>query len=342
MLKSAVIGVGNMGQNHVRVQARSECVDLTAIADANEETAKRVARPYRLKTYADYRQLLDTEKPDLVCIALPTEYHAEAACEAMSRGIHVLVEKPIAPTQAEGRRMVQEADRNNVKLMVGHIERFNPALRAVQEGLAADSLGKLFQLHSRRLSPFPPRIRDVGVVLDLATHEIDAMTALLGHDVDRVFAEIVFKTNNVHEDMLSGLLRFASGVVGVLDVNWLTPTKVRQMSILGERGMYLVDYLTQDVYHYKNGVNGGKESWDSLAVFRGVSEGEMIKMRFPKTEPLQAELDSFVDAILEDKEPEVSGMDGLRTLALAESILLSGTRNAPVQPANNEKFTCLR
>jgi len=178
--------------------------------------------------------MLDREKPDVVSIAVPTERHAEVASEAIARGVHVLIEKPLALTAEDARRVIELAAVHGTRLMVGHIERFNPAIRAIRERLARQELGRLFQVHSRRLSPFPNRIQDVGVVLDLATHEIDAMRSILGSEVRRVYAEIDRKAHSHCEDLLSGLLRFADGVIGVLDVNWLTPTKVRQLAVVGE------------------------------------------------------------------------------------------------------------
>jgi predicted dehydrogenase len=330
MLKTAVIGVGNMGYNHVRTQSQMDLVDLVAVADRDEETIRRVVKTYRLNAYTDYRTMLDQEKPDVVCIALPTEHHREAAGEAIERGIHVLVEKPLAATVQEGQEILDLAASRGVKLMVGHIERFNPAIRAIKSQLSAGALGRLFQLHSRRLSPFPTRIRDVGVVLDLATHEIDAMRYLVGDEVARVYAETDRRVHADHEDSLSGLLRFRNGVTGVLDVNWLTPTKVRQMAVLGERGMYVADYLTQDVYFYENSIGNGGLKWDTLAVLRGVSEGQMVKLHFQKKEPLRAETESFVSAVVDGREPEVTGRDGLAAVELALKLTESGRSRLPV------------
>ena len=342
MLKTAVIGVGNMGSSHVRVLAQMDTVRLAALADVHEDAIQRATRTYRLAAYIDYREMLDKEKPDFVSIALPTEHHAEAAIEAIQRGIHVLVEKPLALNKFEGQRMIDEADKHGVKLMVGHIERFNPAIIEIRQRLAEEQLGKVFQIHCRRLSPFPPRIRDVGVVLDLATHEIDAMLHLVGGEVERVYAEIERKAHDQCEDILSGLVRFRNGVIGVLDVNWLTPTKVRQLAVLGERGMYLADYLTQDVYYYENDANGdnGGPMWDALAVFAGVREGRMVKLHFQKREPLRAELESFADAVREDLDPVVSGQDGLAALELANALIESGTTHSPVQLASTGEALC--
>jgi predicted dehydrogenase len=163
--------------------------------------------------------------------------------------------------------------------------------------------------------------------MDLATHDIDVMRYLLGSEVERLYAETERNAHDSCEDLLAGLLRFGNGVIGVLDVNWLTPTKVRQLAVLGEGGMYLADYLTQDVYWYKNSRVSG--TWDTLGVFRGVGEGDMVRLFLRKKEPLRAELESFVSTITEDRDPLTSGADGLTTIRVAQKLLESAATHRP-------------
>jgi UDP-N-acetylglucosamine 3-dehydrogenase len=300
------------------------------VADSDERTARRVARRYGCGAYGNFTELLEEERPDLVSVAVPTKLHALVAEEAMSRGIHVLIEKPLAPSVEEGRTIVDSAAAHGVKLMVGHIERFNPAVAEIQRRLAGDELGRVFQVHARRLSPFPGRISDVGVILDLASHDLDVMHHLLGAEVERVFAETEQKAHATCEDLVSALIRFDNGVIGLLDVNWLTPTKVRTLTVLGEGGMYVADYLTQDVYWHKNTPLG--TSYDSLNVFRGAWEGDMVKVRLDKKEPLRAELEAFVRAVTDDTEPPVTGLDGLYVIDLAMTLIEAGRRHEPVAP----------
>lgn len=331
MIKAAVIGAGSMGYNHVRVYAQMENVDLVAVADPSTTAVQRATGGYRAERYADYREMLRREQPAIVSVTVPTEHHAEVAYEVIDRGISLLIEKPLAFTRAEGQRIIDLAARRGVKLMVGHVERFNPAIVELKRRLDRGELGRIFQVHARRLSPFPGRVSDVGVVLDLATHDIDVMRYLLGSEVERLYAETARRAHERCEDLLSGLLRFSDGVVGVLDVNWLTPTKVRQLAVLGEGGMYLADYLTQDVYWYKNSDVAG--TWSTLSVFRGVGEGDMVKLHFQKKEPLRAELDELVAAVSEDREPRVNGHDGLIALDLAEQLVEAGRRRMPINLA---------
>ena len=329
-VKVAVLGVGSMGASHARAYAEMDDVRLVAVADLDERNARRVARRYGCAPYGDFVQLLDEERPDLVSVAVPTRFHGSVAEEAMRRGIHVLVEKPLAPSLAEGRAIVDAAEAYGVKLAVGHIERFNPAVAEIKRRLADDELGRVFQVHARRLSPFPGRISDVGVILDLASHDIDVMHHLLGADVERVFAETEQKAHATCEDLVSALVRFSNGVIGLLDVNWLTPTKVRTLTVTGEGGMYVADYLTQDVYWHKN--TALETSFDSLNVFRGAREGEMVKIRLDKREPLRAELESFVRAVTDDLEPAVTGADGLYAIDLSLTLIESGRRHVPLAP----------
>ena len=186
----------------------------------------------------------------------------------------------------------------------------------------------MYRVHAQRLSPFPDRTQDTSVVLDLATHDIDVMRYLLQADVERVYAEIGRVAPGSGDDLLSGLLRFRGGVIGVLDVDWVTPTKVRHLMVTGEKGMYLVDYLTQDVHWYKNSSVTG--TWEVLGVLRSVKEGDMVRLHIQKQEPLRAELESFVECVLEDKEPQVNGQDGLAAVELARMLVESSGRHAPI------------
>jgi predicted dehydrogenase len=207
--------------------------------------------------------------------------------------------------------------------MVGHIVRFDPAVQALKGRLEAGELGRIFQVRCRRLGPFPARVRDVGVVIDLATHDLDMIRYLTGQEAVRVYAETEQEIHSVYEDILVGTVRLTDGTLGVLDINWLTPTKVRELTVTGERGMFLVDHLTQDLYLYENAEMNG-ERWSAISLLRGVSEGRMIRYPVHKYEPLKAELEAFVQAVAGEKPVPVSGMDGLMALRLARALVQSG------------------
>jgi UDP-N-acetylglucosamine 3-dehydrogenase len=321
IMRAVVIGVGSMGRNHARVYAELEEVQLVAVSDLDQSQAEKVASQFGVRAYANYVAMLESERPDLASVVVPTREHLNVARAAIERGIHVLVEKPIASTLAEGQEMIRLAEQYGVKLSVGHIERFNPAIIELKQRLECGELGRVFEIHARRLGPFPPRIRDVGVVVDLATHDLDIMRWLVGSPVQRIYAEMERRIHTEHEDLLLGLLKFADGTLGILDINWLTPTKIRELVVTGERGMFVANYLTQELCFYKN--NQVESNWSTLGTFCGVSEGDMIRFRIDRREPLKEELRAFAMAVAQSQLPRVTGWDGLQALALAQKVLES-------------------
>lgn len=322
-LKVAVVGAGSMGMNHLRVlrDFGEERVQLVGVAETHEATLQRAVSRCNTEGFTDYRLMVERTKPDLVTVAVPTHLHFETAAYLLSCGINILLEKPMTQTLEEAKALIQLAQRNDAKIAVGHIERFNPAIMELKRRVVSGELGQLFHLHARRLGPFPPRIRDVGVTLDLATHDIDVMRYLADAEVEHVYAETQQRVHSTHEDLLLGILRFNNRVIGMLDVNWLTPTKVRELSVTGERGMYLVNYLTQDVYFYENDYT--PTTWDALRSLSGVSEGTMRRFKVQKTEPLRLEYEDVFAAIADDRMPTVSGEDGLAVLGTALRLVTS-------------------
>jgi UDP-N-acetylglucosamine 3-dehydrogenase len=327
-LKAAVIGVGTMGRNHARVYAQLERAALVAAADADPKALEAIARTYKVQTFTDYEQMLDEVKPDLVSVAVPTRFHREVATAVLRRGVPVFLEKPIAATVEEGQKIVDCARSAGAKLAVGHIERFNPAVIALKKQLDAGQLGRIFQIHARRVGPFPPRVEDVGVVIDLATHELNLLEYLTDSRVESVYAQIEREIHARHEDLLTGILKFTDGAVGILDINWLTPTKIRELSLIGERGMFSVNYLTQDLYFYENDYLNG--NWEGFPIM-GVSEGRKIRHTIMRREPLVAELESFSEAIENNAEPVISGEEALRAVMLAQCLLESGQKHKVVK-----------
>ena len=327
-LRAAVIGVGVMGQHHVRVYRDLPEIELVGIADADERMRATIEHRYHVPGYASHVGLLEQTRPDIVTIAVPTALHLEVAREAIRRGIHVLIEKPIAETAEEGQELIDLARAHGVVLAVGHIERHNPAIRALKALIDAGQVGPIFEMRAERVGPFPARIRDVGVVLDLATHDIDVICHLAGSALLRVYAETQQKIHSTREDMLSGILRFANGITGILQVNWLTPAKSRRLTVTGIRGVYEVDYITQDLTFYENGDlpdnSHSLEEFPDLQLFRGVSEGRMIRDRIDKREPLRIEIEDFVQAVRERRPPRVTGEEGLNVLRIAQALVQSG------------------
>lgn len=321
MINVGIVGIGSMGRNHARVLAQMPEVNLAALADVDEATLNQTARMYKANAYSDYRRMLEAEQLDVVTVAVPTSMHLEVTLAAITHGAHVLVEKPLAFSVAECQQMIDAAAARNVRLAVGHIERFNPAILELKRRLRTGELGRVFQIRSRRVGPFPSRIADVGVVFDLATHELNIMEYLIGAPIQSLYAETEQEIHASHEDLLSGLLKFANGAVGVLDINWLTPTKIRELSMLGERGMFHVNYLTQELYFYENNYANG---WEGMVALMGVSEGRITKYEVRKREPLVEELEDFIAAVTDGREALVSGSEGMRAVYLAEKMVDSG------------------
>ena len=329
MIKTAVIGVGSMGKNHARVYAEIPNAELIAVVDANKETVKNTSGKYGVRGYTDYQEMLKIEKPEAVSIAVPTMWHEEVAVTALEAGSHVLLEKPIASTLEEGQRIIKKAKELNRKLMIGHIVRFNPAMQELKERMQNGELGRIFQIIARRTSPFPIRVQDVGVVIDLAPHDLDIMRFLTGLNPISVFAETQQRIHSKNEDLVFGMLRFPDGVIGALEVNWLTPTVIRETTVLGEKGMFRVDDMTQSLYYYENGQVSG-DMWSPVRSLRGVTEGPMTRYALKRYEPLKAELEAFLLAIQNDLPVPVSGEDGLEALRLSLAMLESAQKHQVV------------
>ena len=329
-MKVAVIGIGSMGYNHLRVYSEMGDVEVVGASDLNRERLQLAEDRFSVKTYTSYEDLFEKEKPEAVSITVPTSEHEKVATFALEKGAHVLVEKPIAATVEEGKRLIALATKLDRQLMVGHIIRFNPAMQSLKARLENGDLGKIFQIFCRRAGPFPARIRDVGVVVDLAPHDVDIMRFLIGMNPIRVFAETEQKIHTDHEDLLFGLLRFPEGITGALEINWLTPTKMRETLVLGEKGLFRVDDLMQDLFFYENTQAVG-ELWSPLRAIRGVSEGSMTRFPIKRQEPLKAELEAFINAIQEGHKMPVTGQDGLEALRLSLAVVESGKTHRVIE-----------
>jgi len=327
-LKAVVIGAGVMGQNHLRAYREMSNVELVGFVDPAADLAT-VSHRFGVPGWRDLDAMLDAVQPDIATVAVPTALHSETALYLMEHRVHVLIEKPIAQHDDEAIALIDAADRANLVLAIGHIERHNPAIAALKERIDAGVLGRLFEIRADRVGPFPARINDVGVILDLATHDLDVMCYLAGGAPTRVFAETQQHLHSSREDMVTALVRFPTGVTGTLHVNWLSPAKTRRVRVTGEGGMIEVDYITQDLTFFENG-DSETDGYGSLQLLRGVSEGRVIREKILKREPLRLELEDFVNAVLTGKPPRVTGRDGLLAVRVARALVESGERNTVV------------
>ena len=307
-LRVGVIGVGVMGSNHARVFAGLAGADLVGVADPDRKQAEFVAQTLGCQAVSQIGELLDLGV-DAVTIAAPTHLHHQIALDCIARGIHVMVDKPIASTVEEGREIIVAARRANVTLMVGHVERFNPAVEAIKEAIRGEDI---LSIGITRVGPFPPRMSNVGVVIDLAVHDIDLIRWFTESDIVEVQPQLSSAVAE-REDIALLQFRTASGVLAHINTNWLTPFKARNVTVATRHKYVQGDLLTRQVTECFGFQPDGSYSMRHLPVGHD--------------EPLRAELISFVDAVRSGKAPAVSGEQGVASLEIATQCL--------AQPANS-------
>ncbi|MFD1588387.1 Gfo/Idh/MocA family oxidoreductase [Halorientalis brevis] len=305
-INAGVIGVGKMGQHHARVYKEIPGVRLTGIADADDDRATQIATKYGTVP-RDRDEVID--RCDVVSIAVPTRYHHEVASEAIDAGVHVLIEKPFVRDLQEGRDLVNKAREQDVRLQVGHIERFNPAVQAVTD-IVTDL--DVIAVDVRRLGPPVDRDSKDGVVLDLMIHDIDVLTAIMGSDISDVTAMSTRDGNHV-----TAQVEFANGVVGNLTASRVTQEKIRDLAVTAEDCRVNVDYENQTVQIHRHSV---PEYYESDGDLRYRHESIIERPTIENGEPLREELEAFVTAVREGTEPPVSGEDGLAALQIARQI----------------------
>jgi hypothetical protein len=301
-LRIGVIGVGTMGSNHARVLAGLSGVKLVGVADPDRGQRDLVTRVLGCPAVSDLEALLRLGV-DAVTIAAPTHLHHDIALTCIARGIHVLVEKPIASSVEEGRDIIAAAKKASVTLVVGHVERFNPAVTAIKEAIRGEDI---LSIAITRVGPFPPRMSNVGVVIDLAVHDIDLIRWFTDSDIVEVQPQLSSAIAE-REDIALLQFRTASGVLAHINTNWITPFKARSVTI-ATRGKYVMgDLLTRQVTECFGFQPDGSYS------MRHVSVGH--------DEPLRAELIAFVDAVRGDRAPAVTGEEGVASLEIATQCL---------------------
>jgi hypothetical protein len=319
-LRAGLVGLGMMGRHHARILGSLDGVELVAVSDP-------MGDPHGVaggrEVFTSVSQLIKAGI-DYAMVAAPTAFHEELALELASAGIHALVEKPLAVDTPAAQKIYEAFRDKGLIGAVGHIERYNPALQQLRARLDAGELGAVYQITTRRQGPFPARIADVGVVKDLATHDIDSTAWVARSSFVSVSAQTAHKSGRPHEDMVAVVGQLANGIITNHLVNWLTPFKERLTIVTGERGALVADTLTADLTFYANAsIN---TEWDSVAAFRGVSEGDVIRFAFAKPEPLRVEHEAFRDAVLGlpgANERIVTMEQGLATVAVAGAILES-------------------
>ncbi|MFF9058245.1 Gfo/Idh/MocA family protein [Streptomyces sp. NPDC101213] len=313
-----------MGRHHARVLAGLDGVDFVGVVDPMGDKFGAAQGAPVLNTVEELIAL----GVDYTVVACPTHLHEEVGLALAEAGVCALIEKPVADTVEGARRLVEAFESRGLVAGVGHIERCNPALRSLRARLEAGELGDVYQVVTRRQGPFPHRIADVGVVKDLATHDIDLTGWVTGRQYVSIAAHTVSKSGREHEDMVSAVGRLDDGTMVNHLVNWLSPLKERFTSVTGERGCFIADTLTADLTFHSNAAV--TTEWEALQAFRGVSEGDMIRYAIPKREPLQVEHELFRDAVLGEPADICTLRQGMRTVEVAAAVLASAADGGTV------------
>lgn len=314
-LRAGLIGLGMMGRNHARVLGSLDGVELVGILEPSGP--KQHAEVPVVAAIDDLLAL----GVDYCVLAAPTMVHAEIGHALAEAGVHALIEKPLTADPDSARQLVAAFELRGLVGAVGHIERYNPALRSLRARIAAGELGEIYQIATRRQGPFPARVSDVGVVKDLASHDIDLTAWVAQQRVVSVAARTAHKSGRTDEDLVAVVGVLEGGIIASHLVNWLSPMKERVTVVTGERGSFVADTLTADLTFFANGVV--PTEWDAIAKFRGVAEGDVTRYAIPKPEPLRTEHEQFRDAILGEASDIVTMREGLATVVVAEAILYS-------------------
>lgn len=316
-LRAGLIGLGMMGRHHARVLSGLEGVDLVAVADpGGDPHGVAGGRPL----LASVHELIASNL-DYCAVAVPTALHEEVGMALAEAGVHAIIEKPLAQDTESATRIAKAFTEAGLVGAVGHIERYNPALQSARRRLAEGELGTVYQIITRRQGPFPGRIADVGVVKDLATHDIDLTAWVAQQPFTSVSARTAYKSGRQHEDLVAVVGTLADGTVTNHLVNWLSPLKERVTIITGERGAFVADTLTADLTFYANG--SVPTTWSDLRQFRGVSEGDVVRYAIAKPEPLRVEHENFRDAVMGRDSDIVTMEQGLATVLVAEAMIES-------------------
>lgn len=316
-LRAGLIGAGMMGRNHARVLGSLEGVDLVGIVDPNGDQHNVAGgRP----VFGSVEQLV-AAGIDYAMVAVPTAFHLEVGVQLAEAGIHAIIEKPLAESVDKAESLSNAFTERGLIGGVGHIERYNPALQSARARIESGDLGDVYQVVTRRQGPFPGRIADVGVIMDLATHDIDLTAWVTQQEYVSVSARTAHKSGREHEDLVAVVGQLSKGTVTSHLVNWLSPLKERTTVITGERGTFVADTLTADLTFYANGQV--ETTWDDISRFRGVSEGDVVRYAIAKPEPLRVEHENFRDAVLGRDADVVTLAQGLATVRTAQACIES-------------------
>ena len=307
----AVIGTGFWGKNHARVYKELASTELVAICDVNAEKAKSIADQFGVKAYTTSKRMLKNEEIEAVSICTWSTSLAKEALKALKAGKHVLVEKPMAANTRQAEKLLETAEKNDLHLTVGFLMRFIPGLQHIREAVENKKIGELVCAAAKRVSQWPERIGDVGVVKDMAIHDIDVMRYISNEDPITVYAKTGSMRHKKFEDYAQIMLTYKDGKSAFIESNWLTPYKTRTLTVTGSDAIMRLDYITQELWIEE--------------------QKETLQPRYPWQEPLKLELQHFADCILAKKKPLITAADGLKALQIAEAALQSSAKNRAIK-----------
>lgn len=307
----AVIGTGFWGRNHARVYKELEETELVAICDIDAERARNVASQFGAKPYTNTSRLLKNKSVEAVSVCTWSTSLAKEALRALKAGKHVLVEKPMAANVQKARKLLETAREKDLHLTVGFLMRFIPGLQHIRRAVENGQMGQLVCATAKRVSQWPERIGDVGVVKDTAIHDIDIMRYVFGEDPVAVYAKTGNMAHRRFEDYVQIMLTYKSGRSAFIESNWLTPYKTRTLTVTGSAAIMKLDYITQELT-----VEDPKQT---------------VQPRFAQQEPLKLELQHFARCVLNKEKPLITGVDGLRALEIAEAALKSSVTGRVVK-----------
>lgn len=307
----AVVGTGFWGKNHARCYSELESTKLVAICDINKERAKAVADQFGVKAYKNSSKMLKNQDIEAISVCTWSTKLAKEAFKALRSGKHVLVEKPMATYSRQAKNLLRVAEENGLHLTVGFLMRFIPGLIHIREAVQKKRIGELVCATAKRVSQWPERIGDVGVVKDTAIHDIDVMRYISGEDPTGIYAKTGNMKHRKFEDYAQIMLTYEDGKSAFIESNWLTPYKTRTLTVTGSDAIMRLDYMTQDLW-----IEDPKEN---------------LQPRYPWQEPLKLELQHFADCIIEKQKPLITGVDGLKALQIAEAALQSSMKNRAIK-----------
>ena len=307
----AVIGTGFWGKNHARVYKELDSTELVAICDGNAERAKSVAAQFGVKAYTSSARMLKNENIEAVSICTWSTSLAKEALKALRAGKHVLVEKPMATNTKQAQKLLATAEENKLHFTVGLLMRFIPGVQHTREAVQNKEIGELVCATAKRVSQWPERIGDVGVVKDTAIHDIDVMRYIYNEDPIAVYAKTGSMRHRKFEDYAQIMLTYEGGKSAFIESNWLTPYKTRTLTVTGSEAIMRLDYITQELW-----IEAAKQN---------------VQPKYPWQEPLKLELQHFADCVLNKQKPIVTGEDGFKALRIAEAALLSSEKNKAIK-----------